>query len=229
MRDPDRLIYFKEEVGGLVMGGYEQDPIPWAVDGIPEGFNFSLLDTAERLRRPGHFDQVGWPDFGNDPHPCPDCIECAVITPIDINGDPTFPLDTRFAFVLTSDGSGAVDFRFLASGDPPGPKKEKRYHSEFVPLKDVIVDPDGSFTLVIREPVITLSPQTGPGDDMFISIGGHPVRGMDALTQGQAVVRRVLPTSVAATASVPATASVAATASATGPPALGRSTVNGNR
>jgi len=44
LRDPDRLTYFKEEVGGLVMGGYEPDPIAWAVDGIPENFNFSLLD-----------------------------------------------------------------------------------------------------------------------------------------------------------------------------------------
>ncbi len=44
LRDPDRLIYFKEEVGGLVMGGYESDPISWAENGIPEGFSFSLLD-----------------------------------------------------------------------------------------------------------------------------------------------------------------------------------------
>ena len=41
LRDPDRLTYFKEEVGGLVMGGYEPNPIPWALDGIPEGFHFS--------------------------------------------------------------------------------------------------------------------------------------------------------------------------------------------
>jgi 4-methylaminobutanoate oxidase (formaldehyde-forming) len=45
LRDPDRLTYFKEEVGGLVMGGYEPNPIPWAEDGIPEGFNFTLLDN----------------------------------------------------------------------------------------------------------------------------------------------------------------------------------------
>lgn len=44
LRDPDRLIYFKEEVGGLVMGGYEPNPIPWALDGIPKGFHFSLLE-----------------------------------------------------------------------------------------------------------------------------------------------------------------------------------------
>ncbi len=45
LRDPDRLIYFKEEVGGLVMGGYESNPIPWAENGIPAGFNFSLLES----------------------------------------------------------------------------------------------------------------------------------------------------------------------------------------
>ncbi len=44
LRDPDRLIYFKEEVGGLVMGGYEPNPKPWAVDGIPRGFNYTLLE-----------------------------------------------------------------------------------------------------------------------------------------------------------------------------------------
>ena len=45
LRDPDRLTYYKEEVGGLVMGGYESNPVPWAVDGIPEGFNYKLLDS----------------------------------------------------------------------------------------------------------------------------------------------------------------------------------------
>ena len=44
IRDPDRGIYFKEEVGGLAAGVYEPNPIPWALDGIPEGFNFTLLD-----------------------------------------------------------------------------------------------------------------------------------------------------------------------------------------
>ena len=43
LRDPDRLTYYKEEVGGLVMGGYEPNPIPWAIDGIPENFSFQLL------------------------------------------------------------------------------------------------------------------------------------------------------------------------------------------
>ena len=45
LRDPDRLTYYKEEVGGLVMGGYEPNPIAWAVDGIPRPFQFQLLDS----------------------------------------------------------------------------------------------------------------------------------------------------------------------------------------
>ncbi len=45
VRDPDRLTYFKEEVGGLVMGGYELNPRSWADEGIPEGFVFSLLQS----------------------------------------------------------------------------------------------------------------------------------------------------------------------------------------
>ena len=44
LRDPDRLTYYKEEVGGLTMGGYEPNPIAWAVEGIPKPFNFQLLE-----------------------------------------------------------------------------------------------------------------------------------------------------------------------------------------
>ena len=44
LRDPDNLVYFREEVGGLCMGGYERDPAPWALDGIPADFNHRLLD-----------------------------------------------------------------------------------------------------------------------------------------------------------------------------------------
>ena len=48
MRDPDGYIYFKEEVGGLLMGGFEPDATPWLQSalhrgGIPENFEFQLL------------------------------------------------------------------------------------------------------------------------------------------------------------------------------------------
>ncbi|MEI9983410.1 MAG: FAD-dependent oxidoreductase [Aliidongia sp.] len=44
LRDPDRLTYYKEEVGGLVMGGYEPNPIPWRDPTVPEDFAFRLLE-----------------------------------------------------------------------------------------------------------------------------------------------------------------------------------------
>jgi 4-methylaminobutanoate oxidase (formaldehyde-forming) len=43
MRDPDLLVYYREEVGGLIAGGYERHPAPWSLDGIPQDFNNKLL------------------------------------------------------------------------------------------------------------------------------------------------------------------------------------------
>src|SRR6266851_4772019 len=45
LRDPDGYTYFKEEVGGLVVGGFEPDAKPWvAPDALPYPFEFKLLD-----------------------------------------------------------------------------------------------------------------------------------------------------------------------------------------
>ena len=44
IRDPDRRTYFKEEVGGLVMGGYEPDPQPWTTGDVPDDWEFRLFD-----------------------------------------------------------------------------------------------------------------------------------------------------------------------------------------
>jgi 4-methylaminobutanoate oxidase (formaldehyde-forming) len=50
LRDPDNIVYFRTEVGGLVMGGYERKPAPWALDGVPEGFEARLLpEDWERM------------------------------------------------------------------------------------------------------------------------------------------------------------------------------------
>jgi len=43
LRDPDGYIYVREEVGGLLMGGFEPVAKPWGMQGIPESFAFSLL------------------------------------------------------------------------------------------------------------------------------------------------------------------------------------------
>src|SRR5262249_50767985 len=43
LRDPDGHVYFKEEVGGLAMGGFEPVAKPWLSRDIPDDFVFSLL------------------------------------------------------------------------------------------------------------------------------------------------------------------------------------------
>jgi glycine cleavage system aminomethyltransferase T/glycine/D-amino acid oxidase-like deaminating enzyme len=48
LRDPDLLVYFRQEVDGLVMGGYERDPAPYTAtatsfDAIAPDFNGQLL------------------------------------------------------------------------------------------------------------------------------------------------------------------------------------------
>ena len=42
LRDPDGYIYFKEEVGGLLMGGFEPKAKPWLTD-VPDDFEFAML------------------------------------------------------------------------------------------------------------------------------------------------------------------------------------------
>ncbi|MCU1657881.1 MAG: FAD-dependent oxidoreductase [Pseudonocardiales bacterium] len=48
LRDPDLLVYYRQEVDGLLMGGYERHPAPWTAtaqhyDAIPADFNGRLL------------------------------------------------------------------------------------------------------------------------------------------------------------------------------------------
>jgi 4-methylaminobutanoate oxidase (formaldehyde-forming) len=77
MRDPDGWTYFKEEVGGLVVGGFEPDAKPWvAPDAIPHPFEFQLLDEDwehfsvlmdEAVRRVPALEHTGIRKFYNGP------------------------------------------------------------------------------------------------------------------------------------------------------------------
>ena len=44
MRDMDGYVYFREEVGGLLMGGFEPVAKPWGMKGIPDHFQFTELN-----------------------------------------------------------------------------------------------------------------------------------------------------------------------------------------
>ncbi|MDE1906452.1 MAG: GcvT family protein [Rhodospirillales bacterium] len=85
LRDPDRLTYYKEEVGGLVMGGYEPNPIPWALDGIPKGFHYSLLNSNFE-----HFEQIMELALGRVP-----ALQTAGIKTL-LNGPESFTPDGNF-------------------------------------------------------------------------------------------------------------------------------------
>lgn len=50
LRDPEGSFYVRQEIDGLLVGPFERDPLPWAVDGIPDGFHGRLL--------PGKLEQV---------------------------------------------------------------------------------------------------------------------------------------------------------------------------
>ena len=127
LRDPDRLIYFKEEVGGLVMGGYEPNPIPWALDGLPEGFHFTLLESNW-----DHFEPLMAEALARVP-----ALETAGIKQL-INGPESFTPDGNFilgeapelgnfyvgagfnAFGIASGGgAGKALAEWIAGGEPP--------------------------------------------------------------------------------------------------------------
>ncbi|HEX6149732.1 FAD-dependent oxidoreductase [Nocardioides sp.] len=77
MRDPDGWTYFKEEVGGLVVGGFEPEAKPWkGPDEVPYPFEFQLLDEDwehfsvlmdEALRRVPALEETGIRKFYNGP------------------------------------------------------------------------------------------------------------------------------------------------------------------
>jgi 4-methylaminobutanoate oxidase (formaldehyde-forming) len=127
LRDPDRLTYWKEEVGGLVMGGYEPKPKPWATEGFPEKFEFQLLDSDL-----DHFEPLLELAAGRVP-----AMETAGIKEF-INGPESFTPDGNFilgeapevrgifvgagfnAFGIASGGgAGMVLAEWVAKGEPP--------------------------------------------------------------------------------------------------------------
>ncbi|MCD4525811.1 FAD-dependent oxidoreductase [Nocardioides sp. cx-173] len=77
MRDPDGWTYFKEEVGGLVVGGFEPEAKPWrSPSDLPYPFEFQLLEEDwdhfsvlmdEAVRRVPALAETGIRKFYNGP------------------------------------------------------------------------------------------------------------------------------------------------------------------
>lgn len=110
LRDPDLLIYFRQEVSGLLMGGYERNSKAWAAsyehfDEIPADFNGRLLpedwDRFEDIavnsqKRVPKMGEVGVKNF--------------------INGPEGFTPDNEFCLGETSVGGFYVAAGFCAHG-----------------------------------------------------------------------------------------------------------------
>ncbi|MEP7330411.1 MAG: FAD-dependent oxidoreductase, partial [Betaproteobacteria bacterium] len=127
IRDPDGFIYYKEEVGGLVMGGFEPVAKPWNVSPIPDHFEFQLL--AE-----------DWDQFEvlmtNAIHRTP-CLETAQVKML-LNGPESFTPDGNFilgeapevrgyfvcagfnsAGIANSGGAGRLVAEWIVGGEAP--------------------------------------------------------------------------------------------------------------
>ena len=127
IRDPDGYIYFKEEVGGIVMGGFEPVAKPWNVERIPDRFEFQLLpedwDQFEVLMQ-------------NALHRMPS-LETAQVRML-LNGPESFTLDGNFllgeapeaggyyvcagfnsAGIANAGGAGRLIADWIFAGEPP--------------------------------------------------------------------------------------------------------------
>ena len=110
LRDPDLLVYFREEGAGLVMGGYERQSAPWALDRheldqVPADFNGRLLEED-------------WPRFEeiaqNSARRVP-AMEEVKVTRL-INGPEAFTPDNEFCLGETEVGGFFVAAGFCAHG-----------------------------------------------------------------------------------------------------------------
>ncbi len=126
MRDPDGFIYYKEEVGGLLMGGFEPVAKPWKVDPVPADFQFQLLgEDWEQFE----------PLMKNAIHRTP-CLETAEIKML-LNGPESFTPDGNFILgeapelrnyyvcagfnssgIANSGGAGRLMAEWIVGGEP---------------------------------------------------------------------------------------------------------------
>ena len=127
IRDPDGFIYYKEEVGGLVMGGFEPVAKPWNPPRIPDNFEFQLFPED-------------WDQFQilmeNAIHRTP-CLETAEIRML-LNGPESFTGDGNFilgeapevagyfvcagfnsAGIANSGGAGRLIAEWIVGGEAP--------------------------------------------------------------------------------------------------------------
>ena len=127
LRDPDGFAYYREEVGGVMFGGFEPVAKPWGMDGIPEDFEFSLLEDDW-----DHF--AVFMEQGLSLVPALETAQIKSMT----NGPESFTPDNRYFLgeapelgnfylacgfnsvgIASSAGAGKATAEWLVAGEPP--------------------------------------------------------------------------------------------------------------
>ena len=127
LRDPDGCAYYREEVGGIMFGGFEPVAKPWGMDGIPEDFEFSLLEDDW-----DHF--AVFMEHGLSLVPALETAQIKSMT----NGPESFTPDNRYFLgeapeldnfylacgfnsvgIASSAGAGKATAEWLVAGEPP--------------------------------------------------------------------------------------------------------------
>ena len=125
LRDPDKNFYLKPEVGGIALGGWEDDAPPFGADGIPPDFGRELLESdfdrfepiaAQAAERVPVLNEVGIRSLINGP------------IPVSADGEPVMGpapgLDNFFvacgftAGIAACGGAGRALAQWIVDGDP---------------------------------------------------------------------------------------------------------------
>lgn len=126
LRDPDASFYIREEGGALLVGPFERETVPWAVDGIPDNFHSSLLEpNLERLldvlhdvaKRVPVFENAGIKSIVNGPDGyTPDGL--CLMGPVP--GVPNFHVLAGFSIfgIVFGGGAGKYAAEWIIDGQP---------------------------------------------------------------------------------------------------------------
>ena len=110
LRDPDNLVYYRQEVDGLVMGGYERRSLPWTAS--PSSFDDIPADFNGRLLPPDHDRFVEISD--NATLRVPAIADAGIRT--FVNGPEAFTPDNEFCLGPTDVAGFFVAAGFCAHG-----------------------------------------------------------------------------------------------------------------
>ena len=127
LRDPSGCAYFKEDAGKLLLGAFEPNAKPWALDGLPEDFEFDQLPEDFE-----HFEPI----LEHAMHRVPLLEQAGIRT--FFNGPESFTPDTRYILgeapevrsfylacgfnsigIQSAGGAGKVMADWIANGHPP--------------------------------------------------------------------------------------------------------------